>query len=976
MKHLWLSLISVIPALVAIAPSDAHAAPPASCTAFGTWNGAFATLPGTDPTPDFNGGVDACVRIEPEACVLFDAASEIHVDSLLVEGGMMFMDTAERTIDAHKIVVGPEAAFVVGTQSDRFDNDANIELTDGLDCDASGGGVYTISDDGTGNLVASWSAAPADLSDFHPMDHMTHTTEPNASLLVMGGELQLHGRERTSTWTTLAATVPDEVGNFDVLEADSWDEGDEIVLTSTDFDQGLAEKFIVADVTATGGNDSIVILGDTAYEHFSGQVGSSVPGFPDVYENGEVALLSHNIKVSNPEWSSSTSLGPCGNGLYTFGAEIKATRHMGHAPIMKLQNIEVSEAGKFNQMGHYPIHFHHAADVEGSYIRGVSVHDSANRAIVLHGTQRALVEDNVVSDIVGHAYYLERSGTWDTKHNTLTANIGMSVFDCNPLDHGAVGSSGAAVFYFEDHRNSFVGNVAAGSAFAGFYDAQAGSMKSSEDDSDLDDYYMCGDDVVDYSVASPGLPLDTAAFSYANTWYDATQYETWGYTTPTVPVNCEGAFVDNVVHSTQNGYYADEHRNTFMRILGLSAWKNARRATMIKNKGATEMIELMAADNGSAVWPASHAYHQWSAPSYLLAASHLIGLSANLGTTLYPNDDPTYDIYGVEVYEGRVHVADTRMELFTPSGGARNVAAFGRHRSFPFYTNNVDNSVRNISLDAASQRLYFEDPGFRENGEAVSHAAGYASVMLVDSDGSLVPSGTPSIITAAHDFIISGDTTAPDPIASQPAGWNAYVMSTSDIRYGQVILRWCDVTSPLECNAYFAGSLLPSLAWTQEDQGSGAFGFVEGLHIVDLSDGDVVTSDHAPQGLHTRLGANVIAGHDYALSLWANDGPVVVLDETAGELDEIEAMEVQYRFAPTADAITLSIPVPASPASISVIYGDDPFATAVPSTLVATPASTEQWAFEDTATDRRVHLYLQPAVERETVSVLMGFGNQ
>ncbi|MEM7156822.1 MAG: G8 domain-containing protein [Myxococcota bacterium] len=946
-----------------------------NCTATGTWSSAFGSLPVGVPAPDFFGGADACVQIESDVCVGFDATTDIHLDSVRVEGALVFVDGAERTLDAHKVVVPPSGAFVVGTPTDRFMSEANIDLTTGTACNDSGAGVYTIADDGSGGLTVSWSD-PADVSTFHPDDHMTGDAEPNASLLVMGGELQLHGRPRTTTWTTLSSTVSAGVNVFDAVEADDWDFMDEIVLASTDFDPREVDRVRIQTVSATPGDDTVTVFGGGLKEHFVGQVGSSVGGLPDVYETGEVALLSHNIKVSNPDWATSPAVwAACSDDFPAFGAEIKATRHMGHAPTVQLENIEVFNAGKFGQMGHYPIHFHHAGEVANSYVRGVSVHDSSNRAIVLHGAQRATLEDNVVSDIAGHAYYLEASDTSDTKHNTLTENIGMSVRDCNPLDHLALDSSGAAVFYFEDHRNSFVGNVAAGSEFAGFYDAQAGNMESVEDGTPLDRFFMCADDAVDYSAATPGLELDTGAFSYANTWYGDTQYETWGYAAPGESVNCEGAFVDNVVHSTQNGYYADVHRRTFLRILGLTAWKNSRRATMIKNKGATEMVELMAADNGSAVWPASHAYHQWYAPSYLLVASHIIGRSLNTGATVFPNGDPTYDLYGVEVYEGRVHVADTHFESFEPEVGLRNIAAFGRHRSFPFYTNNVDNSVRNVSFDGDSQRLFFEDPDLRENGEGVSHAAGYASVMLVDTDGSLSPLEVPSIITAAHDFIVPGTTAAPVGSPTEPAGWNAFVWSALDLRYGQVILRWCDTLLPIGCNAYIDGSLEPSDDWTQVDQGSGVFGFVAGMQIEDLSEGHMVTSDHAPQGLHTRLGANLLVGRDYELSLWADDTPTL-LDETTGALRDIEAMEVHYRFAPSSDAITLSIPVHRPPTQIGVIYGDDASVLPTPSSPSWPPSTTEEWAFENTADDRRVHLYLQPAVDQETVVVLMGFGDQ
>lgn len=956
--------------LVAI-PSDALAA----CSAQGTWSGAFAGLGAGIPSPDFSGAADACVRIEPDVCVGFNETGPVYVDSLRVEGTLRFNDTGDRALNAHKIVVTDGGTFRVGTQSNRFTHLAEVQLADGLDCDSSGAGEYVIGDDGAGGLAVSFVANPT-LTDFHPNEHGTVIPEPNRSLLVMAGAtLQLHGIERATTWTHLTSTVSDGSTSFDVEAADDWFPGDEIVLTSTDFDPRWADRTWVDTVTPTAGSDTIEVVNYVS-EHWSGQVGNSVAGLPDVNVAGEVALLSHNVKVWSPDSYASQNLyAECGNDVFfSDGAEIKISRGSGEAPLVEIENIEVFNAGKYDEMGHYPIHFHHGGDLLGSYVRGVSVHGSSNRAIVLHGTQRVELANNVVNEIVGHAYYLERSDVYDTKHNTLVDNIGMGVYDCNPLDI-EIDSTGAAVFYFEDPRNSFVGNVAAGSEFAGFYDAQRSSLDSVETGISLDGWYMCGDDAVDYASALPGLPLDTAAFSYANVWYDDTKYEDWGYTGVGAPINCEGAFAHNTVHSTQNGFYANEHRDTFMRIVDLTAYKNAQRATMIKNKGATEMVGLMAADNGSAVWPASHAYHTWYTPSYLLVNSHIVGESANLGMTLFPNDDPTYDIYGVEVYEGRLHVADTHLEMFPPSAGARAVAAFGRHRAFPFYSNNVDNSVRNVSLDAGSQRLFFEEPYLRENGDAVAHASGYVSVMLQDLDGSLVPSGRRSTIVADHDFIVPGQLGSLPAYVTSPAGWNAHVIEPGDLRYGQILVRWCDTDEEIFCDAYTGGGVLPpSQAWTQR---GGVFGFVAGMQIEDLTEGDLVTADHSPDGLHSLLGANVILGHEYAVDFWSDDAPVTLLDATAGDLDLIEAMEVQYRFAPTVEPVDLSIPVPAEPTEVYVIYGDDASATPLPSVDVSplSPATNEEWQYEDTATERRVHLHLQSAAPRETVVVYMGFGD-
>ncbi len=510
------TLFSLLSAALAVMtlPLNAHA----TCLAQGTWTAAFSNLLAGSPVPVFTGTADACVRVAAGACVGFNETTPIHLDSLRVEGKFRFNDTDDRTLNAHKIVVVDGGTFRVGTQTNRFTHAANIELTDGDACDASGtnAGEYVIENDGNGGLQVRHVASPT-LSDFHPADHMSGLAEPNRSLLVMAGAtLQLHGTERSTTWTTLSANT-DGTTSMDVEAADDWVAGDEVVVASTDFDMDQTERSWIDSITVTAGVDTVTLVHALNHEHWSGLVGSSVAGFPDVQVNGEVALLTHYVRLYSPDWYASGHLYlECGNDdLFREGAEIKITSHMGSAPLVEIENIEVFNAGTYDSMGHYPIHFHHTGQSPDSYVRGVSVHKSSNRAIVLHGAQGVEVADNVVYEISGHAYYLERSDQYDTKHNMLSANLGLNVRDCNPLDTtdpDGPGSKGAAVFYFEDPRNSFVDNVAAGSEFAGFYFSQKSTTRSAETGTSLDEWYMCGDTAIDYAV-DPTIDLDDAEFS-------------------------------------------------------------------------------------------------------------------------------------------------------------------------------------------------------------------------------------------------------------------------------------------------------------------------------------------------------------------------------------------------------------------------------------------------------------------------------
>ena len=69
--------------------------------------------------------------------------------------------------------------------------------------------------------------------------------------------------------------------------------------------------------------------------------------------------------------------------------------------------MEITHAGQAFRMGRYPVHLHLNGDMSGSYVRGLGIHHSFNRAVNVHGTQNALVE-HVVSWVLMSA----RSVVW------------------------------------------------------------------------------------------------------------------------------------------------------------------------------------------------------------------------------------------------------------------------------------------------------------------------------------------------------------------------------------------------------------------------------------------------------------------------------------------------------------------------------------------------------------------------------------
>ena len=103
-------------------------------------------------------------------------------------------------------------------------------------------------------------------------------------------KLSMYGKERTKTWTTLAATISVGDTSFTVNEPVDWVAGEEIVVASTDFDHNHAERRTITSVSGT----TVTVSEQFAYQHVS--VTETYSGNNLIME-AEVGLLTRNIKM-------------------------------------------------------------------------------------------------------------------------------------------------------------------------------------------------------------------------------------------------------------------------------------------------------------------------------------------------------------------------------------------------------------------------------------------------------------------------------------------------------------------------------------------------------------------------------------------------------------------------------------------------------------------------------------------------------
>ncbi len=71
--------------------------------------------------------------------------------------------------------------------------------------------------------------------------------------------------------------------------------------------------------------------------------------------------------------------------------------------------------------------------MKGSYVRGASIWDSANRFITVHSTQHITLSDNVGFGAIGHGFFME---TGDEVHVTWERNLGIGVIVRFPVAQG------------------------------------------------------------------------------------------------------------------------------------------------------------------------------------------------------------------------------------------------------------------------------------------------------------------------------------------------------------------------------------------------------------------------------------------------------------------------------------------------------------------------------------------------------------
>lgn len=267
------------------------------------------------------------------------------------------------------------------------------------------------------------------------------------AMICCGARMDLHGAPLNRSWVKLHESgYPGDP----VLElADpvaGWKAGDRVLLPTTE-----ASPFYTADQTGRRIIGSVLDGTQTEegeIERVSGKtlVLKQPLKFKHQAEgrfSGEVANLSRNVVVE-----SADPKGVRGHTMY----HRNSTGSICYA--------EFRHLGKEGLLGRYPIHFHLCGDtMRGSSVIGVSIWDSANRWLTIHGTNYLLVRDCVGYHSIGHGFFFE-DGT--EVFNVLDRNLAVQALMGKPLPEQMLpfDTNDAAGFWWANCLNSFTRNVA------------------------------------------------------------------------------------------------------------------------------------------------------------------------------------------------------------------------------------------------------------------------------------------------------------------------------------------------------------------------------------------------------------------------------------------------------------------------------------------------------------------------------------
>ncbi len=333
---------------------------------------------------------------------------------------------------------------------------------------------------GTGALMVGSPSTPyaykaiITLTGARPNFPANRIIENTRGITVMdGGKLELYGSSPSPVWTQLNDHAAANTKALTVKDTVNWKADDEVIVGSTDyFGVNPTERLTLA-ITANGSSlETKTALAKFRWGKMQYMTDNGLSLTPGAYtppvepaprqldQRAAVGNLSRNIVIQGADDADWSSKG--------FGAHVMV---MGLSSKVFVDGVEFRRVGQAGAMARYPFHWHMLSydqttgafkgNATGHEIRNSAIWDSAQRCIVVHGTNGVRVVNNICHNITGHAMFLEDAVE---RKNTFEGNLVLTVKRPSAenlilLHEGDLHQSGSSGFWITNPDNTIRHNV-------------------------------------------------------------------------------------------------------------------------------------------------------------------------------------------------------------------------------------------------------------------------------------------------------------------------------------------------------------------------------------------------------------------------------------------------------------------------------------------------------------------------------------
>ena len=428
-----------VPALAAAPASTVNVSNQKNWSDIATWGGSLPTAGST-------------IVIPAGTTVVLDTTTP-SLGDITVNGTLQFA-RQDVAITASKITIASSGALLIGTPGNPFTNKAIITLT---------------------------GARPAFPANPTATNRIIDNTR---GITVTGGKLEIYGASPSPVWTQINDHAQAGAQSLTLKQPVNWSSGNKIIVGPTDY-YGVnpTESLTLASVSGASLSTTSALskfrwgklqyMTDAGLSLSPGAYTPPATPAPSVLDQrAAVGNLTRNIVIQGANDIDWTTKG--------FGAHVMI---MDLASKVFVDGVEFNRVGQAGAIGRYPFHWHMLSyrssdgaflgDATGHEIRNSTISESAQRCIVVHGTNGVRVANNICHDIKGHAIFLEDAVE---RRNVLEGNLVLKVRrPANAdliLEHeGDPFAAGSSGFWITNPNNTIRSNVVGDAVGNGYWNA-------------------------------------------------------------------------------------------------------------------------------------------------------------------------------------------------------------------------------------------------------------------------------------------------------------------------------------------------------------------------------------------------------------------------------------------------------------------------------------------------------------------------